>query len=108
MSGPYSRPIAEIAAEEGISQGTLYNWRKQARERGELNPNAGTDAEGWSARDKFAAVLETASMNEAERAEYCRPRVSDDNAFIESLFRICKYMPDFPRRGFASLEIARR
>ena len=39
---------------------------------------------------------------------YSRPRVSDDNAFIESLFRTCKYMPDFPRRGFASLEIARR
>lgn len=74
LSPPYNRPIAEIAAEEGICQGTLYNWRKQARERGELYPDAGTDAEGWSARDKFAAVLETASMNEAERAEYCRRR----------------------------------
>ena len=74
LSPPYNRPIAEVAAEEGVSQATLYNWRKQARERGELYPNAGTEAEGWSARDKFAAVLETASMNEAERAEYCRKR----------------------------------
>lgn len=39
---------------------------------------------------------------------YSRPRVSDDNAFVESLFRTCKYVPNFPRRGFASLDEARR
>lgn len=71
---PHNRSIREVAAEEGISEATLYNWRKQARERGELYPDAGSDAEGWTARDKFAAVLETAAMNEAERSEYCRKR----------------------------------
>ena len=40
-------------------------------------------------------------------ASFSRPRVSDDNAFIESLFRTCKYVPDFPKAGFASLEAAR-
>ncbi|KAA3621931.1 MAG: transposase [Proteobacteria bacterium] len=39
---------------------------------------------------------------------YSRPRVSDDNAFVESLFRTCKYVPNFPRCGFASLDDARR
>ena len=29
---------------------------------------------GWSSRDKFAAVLETAALNEADLAEYCRKR----------------------------------
>lgn len=71
---PHNRSIREVAAEEGISEATLYNWRKQARARGELYPDAGSDAEGWTARDKFAAVLETAAMNESERAEYCRKR----------------------------------
>lgn len=28
---------------------------------------------------------------------FSRPRVSDDNAFVESLFRTCKYMPNFPK-----------
>ena len=28
--------------------------------------------EGWTARDKFTAVMETAALNESERAEYCR------------------------------------
>ena len=38
---------------------------------------------------------------------YSRPRVSDDNAYAESLFRTAKYRPEFPTKGFASLEAAR-
>ena len=38
---------------------------------------------------------------------YSRPRVSDDNAFVESLFRTAKYRPGFPARGFADLQAAR-
>jgi transposase InsO family protein len=38
---------------------------------------------------------------------YSRPRVSDDNAFAESLFRTAKYRPEFPAKGFADLEAAR-
>jgi putative transposase len=39
---------------------------------------------------------------------YSRPRVSDDNAYAEALFRTAKYRPDFPARGFADLDDARR
>lgn len=38
---------------------------------------------------------------------YSRPRVSDDNAYAEALFRTAKYRPEFPAKGFASLEDAR-
>jgi putative transposase len=41
------------------------------------------------------------------RASYSRPRVSDDNAFVESLFRTAKYRPEFPVKGFADLQEAR-
>ena len=41
------------------------------------------------------------------KPSYSRPRVSDDNAFVESLFRNAKYRPEFPVRGFADLEQAR-
>jgi len=34
---------------------------------------------------------------------YSRPRVSNDNAYAESLFRTCKYRPDYPHNGFADL-----
>lgn len=39
---------------------------------------------------------------------YSRPRVSDDNAFVESLFRTAKYRPGFPAKGFADIAEARR
>ena len=38
---------------------------------------------------------------------YSRPRVSDDNAFAEALFRTAKYRPEFPIKGFADLTAAR-
>ena len=38
---------------------------------------------------------------------YSRPRVSNDNPFSESLFRTCKYRPDWPSAGFKSLDEAR-
>jgi putative transposase len=41
------------------------------------------------------------------KPSYSRPRVSDDNAFVESLFRTAKYRPEFPSKGFADLEQAR-
>lgn len=37
------------------------------------------------------------------KPSYSRPRVSDDNAFAEALFRTAKYRPEFPSGGFADL-----
>ena len=41
------------------------------------------------------------------KPSYSRPGVSDDNAYAESLFRTCKYRPDFPG-AFATLDEARQ
>ena len=41
------------------------------------------------------------------KPSYSRPRVSDDNAYAEALFRTAKYRPEFPAKGFASLDEAR-
>lgn len=41
------------------------------------------------------------------KPSYSRPRVSDDNAYAEALFRTAKYRPEFPARGFADLDSAR-
>ena len=41
------------------------------------------------------------------KPSYSRPRVSDDNAYVESLFRTAKYRPEFPAKGFADLDGAR-
>jgi len=74
MLPPNNKTIREIAREEGISEATLYNWRKAARADGKLLPDGDSTPEGWSAADKFSAVVETAAMNEMELSEYCRKR----------------------------------
>jgi transposase InsO family protein len=38
---------------------------------------------------------------------FSRPRVSNDNAFAEALFRTCKYRPNYPRKPFDTVEEAR-
>lgn len=38
---------------------------------------------------------------------FSRPSVSDDNPFVEALFRTLKYRPGYPRKPFASLAEAR-
>ncbi len=72
MSGPNRPSIRALAREEGISEATLYNWRKQARLAGAVMPAHDNAPAGWSTRDKFNAVLETARLSEAEVSEYCR------------------------------------
>ncbi|MBB5411364.1 transposase InsO family protein [Paraburkholderia sp. HC6.4b] len=41
------------------------------------------------------------------KPSYSRPRVSDDNAYAEALFRTAKYRPEFPVTGFEDLNAAR-
>ena len=74
MLPPNNMAIRQLAQEEGISAATLHKWRAQARGKDQLLPDADAGPEGWSSRDKFAAVLETAALNEADMAEYCRKR----------------------------------
>jgi putative transposase len=38
---------------------------------------------------------------------FSRPSVSDDNAFVEALFRTAKYRPGYPSKPFASIDAAR-
>ena len=33
---PQNRSVVQVAAEEGISDVTLYNWLKQCRQQGEI------------------------------------------------------------------------
>lgn len=72
MMPPHNHSISQLAIEEGISEATLFNWRNQARSKGILMPDGDAGPEGWNARDKFAAVLESSSLNKQETAEYCR------------------------------------
>jgi transposase-like protein len=74
MLPPDNMPLGQLAKEEGISAATLAKWRADARARGQFLPDAKAGPEGWTSEDKLAAVIETASLNEAELGEYCRRR----------------------------------
>ena len=69
---PYSRSVAELARQEGVSDVTLYNWRKQMQTKGGVVPNKKLLPDRWSAEAKIAAVAETLTLSEVELNEYCR------------------------------------
>lgn len=72
MMPPNAQTLAEISRETGISESALYAWRKQFQTRGCVMPKKPTTAERWDAKAKLACLIQTAAINEAERAAYCR------------------------------------
>lgn len=88
LGPPFNEPVKEVAASEGISKSLVYRWLAVEREEEArlLMPEEQLPVEegealvpeeacaSWSARDKFAAVIETAAMNESELSAYCRSR----------------------------------
>ena len=81
MMPPENTPVSILVKEMGISDVTLYAWRKQARSGGVAVPGNGKNATQWSSGDKFAIVLETATLSEVELSEYCRKK----GLFIEQI-----------------------
>ena len=62
MLPPTSVAILMLSRQEGISEVTLYMWRSEAQAQGRLAADAGDAPTGRTARDKFAAVVKTASL----------------------------------------------
>ena len=64
-----------------------------------LHSDNGSPMKSFTMRAKLQSLGITPS--------YSRPRVSNDNAFIESMFRTVKYCPSWPSQGFIHLDEAR-
>jgi len=74
MMPPEKASVSLLARESGITEQTLYTWRRQVKSQGMVVPGDGKNPEAWSSEDKFAVVLETAGLNASELGEYCRRR----------------------------------
>ena len=74
MLPPNNESIKKIAKEEGLSEQTLRNWRDKARKEGYAVPGKDSTPDDWNTQDKFLIVVETASLNETELAEYARKK----------------------------------
>ena len=71
MLPPNNVPVPQLVRETGIPKDTLYTWRSKHRKAQggtTTQPTAGQ----LSSEEKFAVVLESASLNEVELGEYCR------------------------------------
>ncbi len=62
----------KISRDTGVSDVTLYKWRKDYRNLGVAVPGNKKNSECWAAEDKLAVVIETAAFNEIQLSEYCR------------------------------------
>lgn len=69
---PMNMTVMEVAKQEGISDVTLYAWRKQVRAEGMAVPGAGKVPDDWSAEAKLAMVIETSGLSEIDFGAYCR------------------------------------
>ena len=107
MLPPHNRPITQLAREEGISEATLYLWRTAARKEGRLLPDGDTTPTGWSASDKFAAVLETAGLNEIELSTWCRERGLYPE-HISQWREACEHANDWDRTQNQRMKAARK
>lgn len=72
MLPPHNLPVAELARQEGISDVTLYAWRKEAKAGGAAVPGDQKLTDNWSAEAKLAVVIETAPLSEIDLSDYCR------------------------------------
>ncbi len=72
MMPPNPVSVLQLCKDTGVSDVTLYKWRKAYRNRGISVPSKQTKPDDWSAEDKLAVVIETAPLNEHQLSEYCR------------------------------------
>lgn len=103
----YSRKIvgSEVFTEENANNSALV------LRRAHLSENIATQSSPLVLHGDNGSPLKAATvlglMHQLEiAASHSRPRVSNDNAFSESLFRTTKYHPDYPPQGFDSLSEA--
>ena len=70
------------------------------------------DLRGWVLHSDNGGPMKGATMLATMQRlgvvpSFSRPSVSNDNPFSESLFRTLKYVPEYPRDGFVTVEAAR-
>ena len=61
--------VPALAKELNIPKNTLYTWRTKVLKG---SSTTSKKASKWSSKDKFQAILETASLSELETSKYCR------------------------------------
>ena len=93
----HERESGELAAE--LLEKAVWREKLYGKDKPVLHNDNGSIMKAQT----FRAKLDELGLNQS----FSRPRVSDDNAYVESFFRTLKYAPTWPAKGFATLEEAR-
>jgi transposase-like protein len=72
MLPPNNVSVPQLTQETGIPKDTLYTWRSKHRKSHGDTPAPMISSGELSSEEKFAVVIESASLNEVELSEYCR------------------------------------
>jgi putative transposase len=106
MKDIYSRKLVvnEVHETESADHASLLLRRGYLREQTAGRPLVLHSDNGSAMK---GATLLAAMYQLGVEPSYSRPRVSNDNAYAEALFRTAKYCAMWPERGFESLEGAR-
>lgn len=51
MMPPHNQSVSDVARETGLSEGTLFKWKKQAKAKGIPVPGSESQPERWSPQD---------------------------------------------------------
>ena len=62
MFAPHLPTIGALSKQEGISEATLYNWRKQLRQEERAVPEHDRTSENWSAQTKLAGYCRSKGL----------------------------------------------
>lgn len=93
----HERESGELAAE--LLEKAVWREKLHGKDRPVLHNDNGSIMKSQT----FRAKLDQLGLKQS----FSRPRVSDDNAYVESFFRTLKYAPAWPAKGFATLAAAR-
>ena len=93
----HERESGELAAE--LLEKAVWGEKLHGKAKPVLHNDNGSIMKAQT----FRAKLDELGLNQS----FSCPRVSDDNAYVESFFRTLKYAPAWPAIGFATLGEAR-
>jgi putative transposase len=107
MKDIYSRKLVinEVHENESSEHAAHLLWRGCLREQTAGKPLVLHSDNGTAMK---GATMLSAMHDLGVVPSFSRPRVSNDNAYAEALFRTAKYCPQWPERPFDTLEEARQ
>ena len=65
MMPPNNVPVSQLVRDTGISDVTLYTWRKKALSQAILVTGNGKNPDQWTPENHLSIIIETAALNEA-------------------------------------------